>query len=106
MLQLIGEHAQGQHLGLGHGFVLARTVRQAARQLRHLGDPAAVCLLLSLDREFQARTLAHSLDGDDAVSPRHSANAETSPTLHSLACPGIQERWLDGLQGKVIHCDR
>src|SRR3989304_2545370 len=49
MLQSIGKYAERKSLGAFHSFFARRAVRQDARQLHPLGDPAAIVFTLDFD---------------------------------------------------------
>lgn len=54
MLQLLGLNAQGQHFGLGHGFVGGRAAGQNAWQFSHFGKPAAIGFAFTFEIEVHA----------------------------------------------------
>ena len=49
--QALGEHAQGEPLGFGHGVVARRTICENARKLRRFRKPAAVVFQFTLNTE-------------------------------------------------------
>ena len=49
LLNALGQHAQGQNLGARDGFRAGGTVSHHTRNLRNLGDPAAIGLLFSFN---------------------------------------------------------
>lgn len=58
MFQALGKYAQRKRLHLGDGVRLVGTVAEHARELRDLGDPAAILLSFELNREGHTGTLA------------------------------------------------
>ena len=84
VVQPLGEHAQGQGLDARDGLIAGGAVRHRAGQLRHLGQPAAVALLLDLDREFYT--------GAGSSSTEKRAAAYDVPI--SLVAPGTARYYL------------
>lgn len=55
MLKSLRDHAQGERLDPGDGFVAVLTVAHHSRQRGHFGEPAAVILAIELNREGHGR---------------------------------------------------
>ena len=51
MLQTFGNHAEGQRLNAGDGFVAILAVGHNAGQRGHFSEPAAIVFALDFDRE-------------------------------------------------------
>ena len=51
MLKTLGDHAQGQCLNPGDGFVTILTVGQYAGQPRHFGEPPTIVFAFDLNGE-------------------------------------------------------
>ena len=51
MLQAVGENSEGQGLGFCRSLLERGAVSHHARELKDLGDPAAVFFLFNLDME-------------------------------------------------------
>lgn len=58
MLEPLSQYAQRQSLHLRDGFRLVGAVAEHAREVRDLGDPAAILLTFELNREDHNGTLA------------------------------------------------
>ena len=52
LLNPLGEDTQPKRLGASNSVVARCTIRHRARNLRDLGDPPPIRLLLDFDREF------------------------------------------------------
>lgn len=57
MLKTLGDHAQGQCLHPGNGFVAILTVSQDARQSRDFSEPPAIFFALDLNGERHGRNV-------------------------------------------------
>lgn len=69
MLQTFGNHAQGERLYAGDGFVSVLAVGHDAGQGGHLGEPAAIVFALDFNRE------------------RHGGNVPFGPAVQQGAAP-------------------
>jgi hypothetical protein len=63
VLEAFSDHAKGERLNSGYGLIAVSAVAHDARQIGHLGEPAAVGLRFQLNREGH----------DGTVPPRPAA---------------------------------
>lgn len=66
MFEALGQNPKSKGLHLGDGFGLVGPVAHHASEVRDLGEPAAVLLLLDFDLEGHGRNVAPAPEGDKA----------------------------------------
>ena len=79
LLEALGQYAQRECLRRRYGQVTGGTVGQRAGQLDHLGDPAAIVLLLDFDGELHTLSMARDAGSDPVRKEKSPGNPGFSP---------------------------